>query len=209
MKKFSLLLGVAALLFVGLTAEQKEITTLSIGDKIPSKDLELTQLDENKTSLADFKKENGTLVIFSCNTCPFVIGSDNFEGWEKSYNDLHNVAKANKIGAVLINSNTAKRDKGDNLVDMKARATEQNYLMDYVLDKRNRLANAFGAKTTPHVFLFDANDVLVYEGQINDAFKPNNKKVKEYLQDALEALGSGSKIKTNKTDAVGCGIKRK
>ncbi|WP_170853713.1 redoxin family protein [Lishizhenia tianjinensis] len=209
MKKFSLVLSVAALLFIGLTAEQKEITTLAIGADMPGKDLELTRTDENKTTLADFKKEMGTLVIFSCNTCPFVIGSDNFEGWEKSYNDIQTVAKLNKVGSVLVNSNTAKRDKGDNLADMKKRAEDKGYLMDYVLDKRSRLADEFGAKTTPHVFLFDADDKLVYEGQINDAYKPNNKKVKEYLKDALNALGAGKKIKDSKTDAVGCGIKRK
>lgn len=209
MKKLSLVLSVAALLFVGLTAEKKEITTLAIGADMPGKSMELTRIDENKTTLADFKKDNGTLVIFSCNTCPFVIGSDNFEGWEKVYNDIQAVAKSNLIGAVLVNSNTAKRDKGDNLEDMKKRATDKDYLIDYVLDKRNRLADEFGAKTTPHVFLFDKDDKLVYEGQINDAYKPNNTNVTEYLQDALNAVGAGKKIKTNKTDAVGCGIKRK
>lgn len=209
MKKLSLVLSVATLLFVGLTAEKKEITTLAIGADMPGKSMELTRIDENKTTLADFKKDNGTLVIFSCNTCPFVIGSDNFEGWEKVYNDIQAVAKSNLIGAVLVNSNTAKRDKGDNLEDMKKRATDKDYLIDYVLDKRNRLADEFGAKTTPHVFLFDKDDKLVYEGQINDAYKPNNTNVTEYLQDALNAVGAGKKIKTNKTDAVGCGIKRK
>ncbi|MDX1445519.1 redoxin family protein [Lishizhenia sp.] len=209
MKKLSLVLSAAALLFVGLTSEKKEITTLAIGADMPGKDLELTRTDENKTTLKDFKKDKGTLVIFSCNTCPFVVGSDNFEGWENSYNDIQAVAKANNIGAVLVNSNAAKRDKGDNLEDMRKRAEEKAYLMDYVLDKRSRLADEFGAKTTPHVFLFDANDKLVYEGQINDAYKPNNKKVKEYLKDALNALGTDKKIKNSKTDAVGCGIKRK
>ena len=60
-------------------------------------------------------KENGVIVVFSCNTCPFVVGSSYFPGWENQYNALHSLAQNNDLGFVLINSNEAKRDG----VDMK------------------------------------------------------------------------------------------
>ena len=102
-------------------------------------------------------KENGVIVVFSCNTCPFVVGSSYFPGWENQYNALHSMAQNNDIGFVLINSNEAKRDGVDSFEEMKKHAKKNNYLMSYLLDENSKLANFLKAKTTPHVFFFDAN----------------------------------------------------
>jgi hypothetical protein len=78
----------------------------------------------------------------------------------------------------------------------------------YLLDVNSKLANAFFARTTPHVYLFDADMKLVYKGAIDDNVD-DAKAVKEhYLNDAIEQLSSGKKIKTAETKPVGCGIKR-
>ena len=83
-----------------------------------------------------------------------------------------------------------------------------NYRFPYLLDEKSELANTFGAKTTPHFFLFNSNDQLVYKGAIDDNYK-NIKKVKEfYLEDAINQLAKGKKIKTSETKPVGCSIKR-
>ncbi|MGB0933233.1 MAG: redoxin family protein [Lishizhenia sp.] len=182
--------------------------TLEIGADMPAKNIELTALNQDKVNLSSFKQENGTLVIFSCNTCPFVVGSDNFEGWEKEYNGLSKLAKVSSIGMVLVNSNAAKRDKGDSLEDMVKRAKEKNYMASYVLDEKSKLADAFGAKTTPHVFLFNKEDKLVYEGQIDNAFNPKVKKATPYLKNAMIQTANSSRVDVEKTDAVGCSIKR-
>ena len=64
-----------------------------IGETAPMIDSEMQSIDELNYSLKSLAKENGTLVIFSCNTCPFVVGNEDFEGWEKQYNDLSKKAK--------------------------------------------------------------------------------------------------------------------
>ena len=115
------------------SSTSKTKDTLEIGEAMPAKEIELVNLDGTKVNLSSFKQENGTLIIFSCNTCPFVIGSDNFEGWEKEYNGLSKLAKVSNVGMVLVNSNAAKRDNGDSLEDMVARAKEKNYLFSCLL----------------------------------------------------------------------------
>jgi thioredoxin-related protein len=69
---------------------------------------------------------------------------------------------------VLVNSNEAKRDQGDSFADMQARYKEKNYSGSYVLDAEHKVADAFGARTTPHVFLFDKDMKLAYKGAIDD-----------------------------------------
>ena len=82
---------------------------LKIGKKFPMASTNLEGIDGANYNLNKLAGENGLVVIFSCNTCPFVVGNDNFEGWEKQYNEIHETAQKNKMGVVLINSNEAKR----------------------------------------------------------------------------------------------------
>ena len=71
---------------MGASAQSTEINELAIGDKAPSADMKMTNIDGQQWSLVDIAGENGTLVIFSCNTCPFVVGREGrTEGWEGRY----------------------------------------------------------------------------------------------------------------------------
>ena len=70
-------------------------------------------------SLEDLVMENGMLVIFSCNTCPFVVGNQSMEGWQGRYNEIYDLCKRNRIGMVLVNSNEAKRANVDSFTDAK------------------------------------------------------------------------------------------
>jgi len=183
-------------------AEEEAYPSLKLGDKMPMMNYKMKDISGKKLSLKDIKKENGTLVIFSCNTCPFVLQ------WEDRYPMTEKIASALNIGAVLINSNEAKRDGDDSYEAMIAHAKEAGYTMPYTVDEKSQLANAFGAKTTPHVFLFDANDELVYVGAIDDNSRSANEVKNHYLFTALKDLGSGKAITTPQTDAKGCSIKR-
>lgn len=198
MKRLSLILTFT--LFVSLAFSQS--STLAIGDKAPLPYAKMKDISEKMISLEDVKEANGTLVIFSCNTCPFVIA------WEDRYPELGKLAKKSKIGMVLVNSNSAFHDGKDSFSEMKDHAKEKGYNTYYALDKDSKLANAFGAKTTPHVFLFDKDDKLVFKGAIDDNHK-SKKDVKEtWLNDALANLASGKTIDPDVTRATGCGIKR-
>ncbi len=148
--------------------------------------------------------KNGLLVMFSCNTCPFVV--KNQETTTKAI--AH--AKANGIGVVIINSNEAKRDGDDSYKAMKDYAAANGYEgTPYLVDEVSKLADAFGATHTPEVFLFDSKKVLVYKGAMNDdpGDPPNAKE--QFLVKAIDALAAGKEINPKDTKSIGCSIKRK
>lgn len=193
----------------GASAQSSEINELAIGDKAPSADMKMTNIDGQQWSLVDIAGENGTLVIFSCNTCPFVVGREGkSEGWEGRYNEVAGFARENGIGSVLVNSNEAKRKGDDSLEEMKKHAVEAGYIMPYVMDAEHKLADAFGARTTPHVYLFDGDLRLVYRGSIDDSVNSADEVKETYLKDAIERMIEGKKIKPEITKAIGCSIKR-
>lgn len=181
---------------------------LKTGDKAPFASQEMTNIDNTTHTLEKLKKDNGLLVVFSCNTCPFVVGSSDFPGWEKQYNELNTLASDAKIGMVLINSNEAKRGDDDSFEAMRIQAKKQQYSMPYLVDNNSVLADAFGAKTTPHVYLFDADLKLVYQGSIDNSWDPKRDAEVAYLKDALALAKDKKKIKTDATTPRGCTIKR-
>ena len=207
MKSVTLLLS----FFFGALASvaQQSNETLTLGSPAPLTDHKMQDITGKQFALNDIKGSKGLLVIFSCNGCPFVVGSEGSEGWEGRYEGIRALADKNGIGMALINSNEAKRDKGDDMASMQERAKMHGfYQCKYLLDVNSKLANAFYARTTPHVYLFDADLKLVYKGAIDDNVD-DAKAVKEhYLNDAIEQLSSGKKIKTPETKPVGCSIKR-
>ena len=177
--------------------------TLEIGQKAPKVDYKMQSTKGKDMSLESIQKSNGALVVFSCNTCPFVIA------WEDRYPGLAKLASETEVGFVLVNSNEAKRSGDDSIEEMKKHAKESGYGdVNYVVDNNSELANAFGAKTTPHVFLFDKNWKLVYEGAIDDNYKSSEMVEKTYLNNAIENLKNGKKIDPSNTKAMGCSIKR-
>ena len=191
------------------SAQSTEIIQLNPGDKAPSADMKLTNIDGQDWSLIDIAGENGLLVMFSCNTCPFVVGREGrSEGWEGRYNEVAGIAREQGIGTVLVNSNDAKRKGDDSLEQMKLHAMEAGYIMPYVVDYGHKLADAFGARTTPHVYLFDSDFRLVYRGSIDDNVNSSDEVKEQYLQNAIERMVEGKKIKPAVTKAIGCSIKR-
>lgn len=182
---------------------------LKVGKKAPMSDVKLQDIDNSMKSLNELKLDNGLLVVFSCNTCPFVVGNDHFAGWEVQYNELNALALDKKVGMVLINSNEAKRVNEDSFEAMKLHATQKGYTMPYLVDTDSKMADAFGAKTTPHVYLFDKNMKLVYTGSIDNTWDTKRTEESSYLKNALETLSKGEKIKEKETTPRGCSIKRK
>lgn len=200
-KFFSLIAATAAVIVLAAAGEKYEM--LAIGSKAPKADVKMEDISGKKLSLADIKKEKGLLVIFSCNTCPFVLA------WEDRYPGLGELSAKNNIGMVLVNSNEARRSGVDSKDEMKKHAEEKNYNCAYVIDEKSELANAFGAKTTPHVYLFDKDMKLVYRGAIDDSEGREENKPKElYLKNAIENLSAGKLITPSETKQVGCSIKR-
>jgi peroxiredoxin len=205
MKKQYLLYLIPAILGVALVAflpiNDKAVDELAIGAKAPLTDIEVKDVSGKTLTLQEVAKENGLLVNFSCNTCPWV------GAWEDRYNPIANLAKENNIGVIALNPNASIRDGGESMDDMKARAEKSNYQFYYALDKNAQLAEAFGATRTPHIFLFNSDMELVYKGAIDDNAKSAENVEEPYLKNAIKNLAAGKKIEPNSTKSLGCTIK--
>jgi peroxiredoxin len=202
MKKSIQLFSAATALMLVATAFMPAVgPELEIGAAIPKADAKMMDVSGKEVSLAEVKGENGLLVVFSCNTCPYVKLS------ETRIKEVAALAKQNKIGVIVINSNEAQREVEDSFDAMKKYASAQGYNFSYVLDKNSQVADAFGATRTPHCFLFDKKG-LVYRGAIDDNIKEANDAKERYLKDAITAVATGKPVKTNSTKSVGCSIKR-
>ncbi len=175
---------------------------LEIGDMLPMMGQEVVDISGETTHLRELHSENGLLVIFSCNTCPFVLQ------WEDRYNELYAECSKNNIGMVLVNSNEAKRQGDDSMAKMKAKAKAEGYKMNYVVDENHEIADAFGARTTPHVFLFDRDAKLAYRGLFDDNGENKDDVSNHYLTDAIGNMVAGESINPSTTKSVGCSIKR-
>jgi len=200
MKKLSFIL----MMIISVAAlANKGSGKLEIGDKAVLTDVKMTDVSGKEISLNDVKKENGVLVVFSSNTCPFV------GKWEGRYSEVKTWADKNNVGMVVVNSNCQKRDADDSMEAMKKHAKAKDYNFYYAVDHNSRLANAFGGQTTPHAFLFKGDLALVYKGAIDDNYDSADQVKNAYVKDAISSVASGQKVAIAETKPVGCSIKRK
>lgn len=176
--------------------------SLEIGADIPEATLKMETTEGRAVSLNDVKSNAGLLVMFSCNTCPYVVKS------QARTKEIMAYARERGIGMIILNSNEAYRAEDDSKEAMKAYAAEQGYTAPYALDKNSIVANAFGATRTPEVFLFDGKGKLVYKGAMED--NPSNPEASKelYLKKAINSVMSGGKPNPNATKSIGCSIKR-
>lgn len=177
--------------------------TISLGQIAP--DFELTNAN---TKVGDqtmnFKQSagsNGTVIVFECNHCPYVIASiERMESMAAWCNQAG-------IGFVGINSNDPVVYPNDSFEHMQKRATSMGYA--YLHDESQETAHAYGAKRTPEFFLFDAHNRLVYQGRMDDAPRDPTKATTAELKDAIEAMLSGQIPAIQHTESIGCSVKWK
>ena len=200
MKSYKTLLIAFLLLNNSLFAQK--YPTLNIGQEMPLQETEIFDVYSNSMTLNKNLKSNGILVIFTSNSCPFVVM------WEDRYKLLEEECMNIDLGMVYINSNQAKRDGDDSVEEMKKHSLKMGYTSPYLIDENSEIANSFGAKTTPHIFLFNNEKVLIYKGAIDDNFKSINDVTKNFLFDALKEVSDQKSISVSETKAVGCSIKR-
>jgi len=194
---------VAFVTFAALVQDPANIKDeLELGKKAPLTTVKMLDVSGKKMSLEDAKGPNGLLVVFSSNTCPWVLA------WEDRYLTIAELAKEKGIGMIAINSNEASRGKEDSYAEMQKHAKEKGYTFPYVVDENHVLADEYGATKTPHIYLFDNNNTLVYRGAIDDSARDLSKIENRYLADAITAMVAGQKIKTTTSKALGCTIKR-
>jgi thioredoxin-related protein len=178
------------------------ISELPIGADMPKAGVKLKDISGKEISLKEAKKANGLLVMFSCNTCPYVVKN------QQRTKEICEYALQNNIGVVLVNSNEAQRDNEDSYEAMKKYAAAQGYKWYYAVDKNAELADAFGANRTPENFLFNKEGKLIYHGAIDDNPSDGSNVSRKHLHEAISEMLNGKEVSVKTSRSVGCGIKR-
>ncbi len=175
--------------------------TLELGRDAP--DFDLPGVDGRDYRLADFTEARLLIVVFSCNHCPYVIGS------EDRMNQLYDDYTPRGAAMIAINSNEDVNHPTDSFKHMIARAQLKGFKFPYVRDESQAVAKAYGALRTPHYYVFDADRKLRYTGRMDDNPRFADKATTHELRDALDALLAGSDPPTPLTNPIGCNVKWK
>lgn len=177
------------------------MTGIRIGEAIPKAEVKLTATDGRLVSVGGVRGTKGTLVVFTCNQCPYA------RAWEERIVALGNEYLGHGIGVVAINANDPATVPEDGLDEMKRRASSRGMRYPYVVDETSEVARAFGATRTPEAFVFDSSGRLAYRGTIDDNAQDKANVTQFYLRDALAAVVSGEPVPMAITKALGCSIK--
>jgi thioredoxin-related protein len=191
------------MLLIAVTAFTFIAAALPIGADIPKPDVKMKDVSGILISLREAATSNGLLVMFSCNTCPYVIKN------QTRTKSVCALAKEKGIGVIILNANEGGRSNGESLADMQAYAKQQSYNFYYVLDSDNELADAFGATRTPECYLFDKNGKLVYHGAIDDSPADITEVKRNHLKQAITEMEQGTAVSVKESRSVGCSIRRK
>ncbi len=173
--------------------------TLNIGAKIL--DFSLPATDGKTYNLSNFDSADFLVIFFTCNHCPYVIGSD--EETRKTAEKYANKG----VQFVGINSNSPNTYAEDDFDHMVRRMKEFNFPWKYLYDATQEIALAYGALKTPHFYLFDKNRKLVYTGRGVDNPRDTSKMTVNDLDRALNELTTGKPVSIPVTNPIGCNIK--
>ena len=199
----SLALAGLFLALAGASARADMGKPLALGATAPLATAKMKNADGKQVSIADVKGAKGTLVVFTCNNCPFA------KAWEERIVDLGNSYSKKGVGVLLVNANDPTIADHDSYELIQARAKERGMKFPYAVDEGSAVARAFGASVTPEAFLFDKSGKLVYHGTIDDNHQQPDKVTKHYLKDALDAVLTNKAPPTAETKSMGCSIKFK
>ncbi len=172
--------------------------TLQIGQSAP--EFNLPSTDGKTYRLSDFK-DPYLVVFFTCNHCPYVIGSD-----EVTRKTADRFAEKG-VRFVGINSNSANTYPSDSFDNMQKRMAQYSFPWLYLYDESQDIARAYGALRTPHFFVFNEKRELVYTGRGTDSPRDASGITVNDLDRALEELTSGRKVSVPVTNPIGCTIK--
>ncbi len=173
--------------------------TLSLGSEAP--DFSLRATDGNTYSLKVFADVKVLVIFFTCNHCPFVIGSD-----EVTRQTVENF-ESKGVKFIGINSNSPNTYEEDSFENMVKRMKQYDFPWLYLYDETQDIARAYGALKTPHFFVFNEAGKLVYTGRGVDNPRQSSKITVNDLENALEELLTGKEITNPITNPIGCNVK--
>jgi peroxiredoxin len=173
--------------------------TLELGATAP--DFSVAGTDGKNYSLADFESASTLVVFFTCNHCPFVVGSDEVtRATAEKFQDKG-------VAFIGINSNSEKTNPTDDFDQMISRMKEHNFPWIYARDASQEVAQAYGALRTPHFYVFDADRKLMYCGRGVDQPRDTSKMQVNDLEKALAEVTAGQSVSVPLTNPIGCNVK--
>ena len=175
---------------------------VNLGTLAPNFKLLNTRNNEPVISDNYFNK-NGTIIMFICNHCPFVIHVlDEIVSITKKYD--------NEISFIAISSNDIVNYPEDSPELMKKLAEEKKFNFPYLYDETQEVAKKYDAACTPDFFIYNSDKQLVYRGQLDDSRPGNDIPVTGHdLRKAIDSLINGEEIDKNQKPSIGCNIKWK
>lgn len=173
--------------------------TLQIGEQAPAFSLPAT--NGNTYALEDFSDSKVLVVFFTCNHCPYVIGSD------ENTRYVANQFADQGVRFVAINSNSKNTYAEDGFGHMVERMDEHGFPWVYLHDESQDIAEAYGALRTPHFFVFDESRRLVYTGRAIDTPRNWKESSTHELVDALQEHLAGKPVGVPVTNPIGCNVK--
>jgi len=157
---------------------------------------------QDSMTLADAMGENGLIVAFTCNHCPYVVGS------EPRIEGIAEKARASGMGFVGINSNDPVKYESDSWENMVKRANK-GMSYPYLHDSTQEVAIAYSAERTPEFYLLNNESIVVYRGRLDDSPRDPSHATTSELDDAINELLSGDNVTVARTESIGCSVKWK
>jgi len=176
-----------------------ESKVLALGTIMPS--FSLADPSGERYTLEDIKGAEGTLIVFTCNHCPYALAI-----WPRLIR-LAIQAGEDGIGTVAINPNIHPDYPDDQPEKMAEKMVEWGIPFPYLVDQDQQVARQYGAECTPDIYLLDQENRLVYHGRLDDNWKNESAVTRRELWEAIEAMVNGIPISTRSNPSIGCSIK--
>ena len=173
-----------------------------MGDQ--ARDFKLKNVDGKLVSMADNPDAKGYILVFTCNTCPVS------QAYEDRIIALHAQYAPRGYPVIAINPNDPDVAAGDSFDNTKTRAASKAYVFPYLTDETQEVAKAYGARSTPQVFIVGkkaGNFVVEYTGAIDNNAEDAGSATRKYVEAAMTDILAGKPATTNATKAIGCSIK--
>ena len=185
-----------------LSVNEPVIKGYHVGSEVS--DINLLNVDNKMVSFSDYTEAKGFIVIFTCNTCPYAVAS------EDRINALDAEFKTKGYPVIAINPNNPEVQPDDTFVLMQQKAKDKGFTFPYLYDESHRVYAQFGATKTPHVYLLqkeNGKNIVKYIGAIDDNVRKASSVKDRFLANAIYELLEGKEVTVKETKAIGCSVK--